>query len=480
VGTVLALPCGVQKTLLAFLALSLALSGCAHEPSIAKPVEAPDIEAFRRGRAAPIDEDVRGLPGAAAAWFEAADESQRIYVLEVGPKRKAQPPLVLLHGVGQRGIRDYFPVLGALAEERHVIAMDLPGFGHSARGRGELTPEHMVEQVASVLWAMDVQKADVLGHSSGSALALLLAAKSPKLVRRQVLLGVCGVLRPETMLRSQLHEALNDAREKRPVGAKIAEKSGAALVNAMAVMFPSAGALGDTRLAERRPGVELAAKLLDYNFGPAIAAVRAPTLLVWGKDDEVAPVRIGHLLEDRLADARLEFLDGAGHVPMDDQPREIVEQVRAFLDEPLARKPAGPAGPFAEVVRCDDEANVTISGTYDEVLIDGCKQAWLNRVRARRVVVRDSDLRIDHTDIREGLVADDTRLVITGGKIRGDIALDLHGGHHDLAGVVIEGRDAALRARAPTEVLFSVTSLQSPHTRRTLHEERELEAGQEL
>jgi pimeloyl-ACP methyl ester carboxylesterase len=472
--------CLVRRTLLACLGLGLVLSSCAHEPSIAKPVQPPRIEAFRRSGAAPIDEEVRGLPEATAAWFETADESQRIYVLQVGPKRNALPPLVLIHGVGARGIRDYFPVLGALAEERRVIAIDLPGFGHSERGRGELTPEHMVKQVASVLWAMDVRKADVLGHSSGSALALLLAAQSPELVRRQVLLGVCGVLRPETMLRSQLHEALNEAREERPVGAKIAEKSGDALVNAMAVMFPSAGALGDTRLAERRPGVELAAKLLDYNFGPAIAAVRAPTLLVWGKKDEVAPVRIGHLLEDRLADARLVFLDEAGHVPMDDQPKALVEQVRDFLDERLEPRPRAPAGPIAKVVRCDGEANVTISGTYEEVVIEGCKQAWLNRVRAGRVVVRKSQLRIDHTTIREGLVADDASLVITGGEIRGDIALDLRGGHHDLAGVVIEGREAALRARAPTEVLFSVTALQSPRTRQMLHEERELEAGQQL
>jgi pimeloyl-ACP methyl ester carboxylesterase len=470
----------MRKTLLACLGLIVALSSCTREPSIAHPVQAPAVEAFRRSGAAPLDEDVRSLPEVRASWFEAADESQRIYVLEAGPRRAVVPPLVLFHGVGAHGIRDYFPVLGTLAKERRVIAIDLPGFGHSARGEGDLTPEHMVRQVASVLFAMDVRRADLLGHSSGSALALLLAAQSPDLVRRQVLLGVCGVLRPETMLRSQLHEALNDAREKRPVGAKIAEKSGDALVNAMAVMFPSAGALGDTRVAQRRPGVELAANLLDYNFGPAIAAVRAPTLLVWGKKDEVAPVRIGHLLEDRLADARLVFLDDAGHVPMDDQPKALASRVSDFLDGRLEARPREPAGPFARVVRCDDEENVTISGTYDEVLVDGCKHAWLNHVQARRVVVRNSDLRIDHTAIREGLVADDATLVITGGEIRGAVALDLRGGHHDLAGVLIAGKEAALRARAPTEVLFSVTSLQSPHTRQMLHEERELEAGQEL
>jgi pimeloyl-ACP methyl ester carboxylesterase len=460
--------------------LAALAAACAHEPSKARPVQAPSVEPMRRVGAAPLDKEMSALPGAAASWFEAPDQSQRLYVLELGPRSK-HPPLVLIHGVGQAGIRDFYPVIEALSRERRVIAIDLPGFGHSERGKGELGPEHMVEQVASVVWALGADKVDLLGHSSGSAVALLMAAQSPARVRRQVLLGVCGVLRPETMLQSQLHEALNDAREKRPVGAKIAEKSGNALVNAMAVMFPSAGALADTRIAEKRPGVELAANLLDYNFGPAIAAVRAPTLLVWGKDDEVAPVRIGHLLDDRVPHSELTFLDGAGHVPMDDQPAALASLVTEFLDGKAEDKPEREPEQHAEsTAHCQDEENFKISGDYDEIVIDGCKEAWLDRVHARRIVVRNSNVRLDRTTVSEGLVADDARLVVTGGELKGDIALDLRGGHHDLAGVLIAGRTTAIRARTPTEVLFSVTRVKSPRADKYLHEERELDGGQEL
>jgi pimeloyl-ACP methyl ester carboxylesterase len=461
--------------------LAALAAGCAHEPSRARPVRPPAVEPMRRVGEAPLDPEVRALSGARASWFEAPDRSQRLYVLELGPRESKRPPLVLIHGVGQAGIRDFYPVIEALSEERRVIAVDLPGFGHSERGEGELGPEHMVQQVASVVWALGADRVDLLGHSSGSALALLMAAQSPERVRRQVLLGVCGVLRPETMLQSQLHEALNDAREKRPVGAKIAEKSGDALVNAMAAMFPSAGALADTRIAEKRPGVELAANLLDYNFGPAIAAVRSPTLLVWGKDDEVAPVRIGHLLDDRVPRSELAFLDGAGHVPMDDQPAALSALVAKFLDGPLDHeREREPADNARSTARCSGEENFKISGDYDEIVIEGCKQAWLDRVNARRIVVRDSDVRFDRVSVREGVVADDARLVVTGGELHGDIALDLHGGHHDLAGVVIEGRSAAVRARAPTEVLFSVTRVKSPRADKFLHEERELDGGAQL
>ena len=60
---------------------------------------------------------------------------------------------------------------------------------------------------------------------------------------------------------------------------------------------------------------------------------------VWGKKDEVAPVRIGHLLDDRVATSELAFLEGAGHVPMDDQPDALVEVVTGFFDDALQKSP---------------------------------------------------------------------------------------------------------------------------------------------
>jgi pimeloyl-ACP methyl ester carboxylesterase len=406
---------------------------------------------------------------------------KKIYVLELGKKRRGVPPLVLFHGIGVIGIRDFLPALAPLSRDRQVIGIDLPGFGHSERNDDDLTPDRMVRKVASVLHALGVQKVDVVGHSSGAALALLLAAQKHELVRRLVLVGVVGVLRPETLLRSQLHENLNELREERPVAAKVVEKSGDALVNALAAILPSASALGESGLAGRSANVLLATSLLDYNFGSAIAHVRTPSLLVWGDKDDVAPIRVGHLLDDRLPMSELEYVKDAGHVVMKDQPVVLAALINTYLDDPLPRpqRKKQPDEPLADM-RCEGQSDQTFTGEFDEIVIDNCKNAWLNRVQARRIVVRGSDVRLDHASVSEGVIADGSTLVITGGELRGEVPLNLGGGSHDVAGTVILGTRAAVHARDRADVLFSVTRLTSPRGTRFAHEEVELASGQDL
>jgi pimeloyl-ACP methyl ester carboxylesterase len=468
-----------RKALLALLAgLDFA---CAHEASHVQPLHLPEAQPLGLKTPAPVNPEVRDLPNVSASWFKPSGSAARLYLLEVGPHSTTHPPLVLFHGAGSGGNRVFYPVLAALSSKRHVIAVDLPGFGRSERRGDDFAPDQMVRQVASVVDALGVRRIDVLGHSSGGPLALLFAAQSPKLVRRLVLLDPVGVLRPETLLRSQLHGELNDMRGGSPLAAGIVEKSGDALVNFVALFVGSAGGVADAGLAGSSPTALLAMALLDYNFGAALFGIRAPTLLVWGDRDDVAPVRIAQVLEDRIPDSKLSFLKDSGHVPMRDQPAALVELVTSYLDGPMeerARQNA-PKKP-AQDTRCANQDDLTITGDYGEITLDHCKRARLNRVRARRIVVRESTVRIEHGSVTEGVIANSSDLVITGGELRGDVALDLSGGTHDVAGADIEGKVAAIRARAKTAVLFSVTRIKSPKATRILHEAMDLAPSQEL
>jgi hypothetical protein len=131
-------------------------------------------------------------------------------------------------------------------------------------------------------------------------------------------------------------------------------------------------------------------------------------------------------------------------------------------------------------MRCKNQDDQTITGNYREIILDHCKHAWLNRVRARRIVVRESEARIEHGYVTDGIIADSSDLVITGGELRGEIALDLNGGTYDVAGVDIEGKLAAVRARDRVSALFSVTRATSPAATRMLHEAMVLAPGQTL
>jgi hypothetical protein len=253
------------------------------------------------------------------------------------------------------------------------------------------------------------------------------------------------------------------------------------LVNVLGPLIASPGALADSGLVGSSPGALLALALLDYNFGAALFRIRAPTLVVWGNRDEVAPVRIAHMLEDRIPDSKVSFLKDAGHVPMRDQPAALAELVTSYLEEPIEKASEEHASKKpAPDKRCEKQDDATITGDYGEIILDHCKNAWLNRVRARRIVVKESEVRIDHGYVTQGVIAESSELVITGGELRGEVALDLNGGTYDVAGADIEGKVAAVRARDKASVLFSVTRTKSPKATRILHEAMDLAPGAEL
>jgi pimeloyl-ACP methyl ester carboxylesterase len=464
--------------LVAGLAFALA---CAHEPSNVQPLHSPEGQPLGLKVGAPVNPEVRDLPDVSAWWFKPSGSAARLYLLEVGPHSTKYPPLVLFHGDGPGGNRDFYPILAKLSTERRVIAVDLPGFGRSERAGDDFAPDQMVRQVASVVNALGVRRVDVLGHSSGGPLALLFAAQSPKLVRRLVLLDPVGLLRPETLLRSVLHDQLTGMRKGSRIAAGIVEKGGDALLSFGALLVGSSGGISDSGVAGSTPRTLLALALLDYNFGAALFGMRAPTLLVWGDRDDVAPLRIAHVLEDRIPGSKLAFLKDAGHVPMRDQPAALAELVTSYLDDPIAAlaERNAPKKPVQDK-RCAHQDDVTITGDYGEINLDHCKNARLDRVRARRIVARESNVHIERGYVTEGVIADGSDLEITGGDFRGEVALDLNGGTHDVAGADIEGKVTAVRARDKTTVLFSVTRIKSPKAARILHEAKDLAKGQEL
>jgi pimeloyl-ACP methyl ester carboxylesterase len=446
---------------------------------------------------APVDDAIQGIPNVRASWFNPS-ATERLYVLEAGPELRRHPTLVLIHGVGAIGTGDFYPVLQELSLTRHVLAVDLPGFGRSNLKDNDFGPERLAEAVDRVVRACGTPRIDVLGHSSGGALALLFASTHSDIVRKLIVVDAAGILLPDVLLRGQLHQSLTDAREKAPIASKIAEDLGKIFIQAMHKLVPTASGMSETGLLGHSPQVLAATRLLDYNFGRAIVGVRAETLVLWGKNDHVAPVRIAHLLDDRIDHSDLLFIDDAGHVPMKDQPGLFASMVSGYLNEghalmpdsgvpapsvPKAAarapgpvhldsggRPDRPANTSTRVGRCDGQEDLILEGDFSEVEVDHCKRVWLNHVRAHSVRIHDSDGRLDGAEISGGLLMDHAEFSLTGGDLMGAVALEVRESKLDLAGVQLLGDQVALRVDGKSELVFSVSPLESPHTAHMLHE----------
>jgi pimeloyl-ACP methyl ester carboxylesterase len=107
----------------------------------------------------------------------------RLHVAEAG--RDTAPTIVLLHGFPQHWYA-WRAIIPALAEDHHVVAVDLPGFGWSDRAVHGYSTDQRVRDVLALLDELGVDQADLVGHDWGAWLALRTALDAPHRVRRLV------------------------------------------------------------------------------------------------------------------------------------------------------------------------------------------------------------------------------------------------------------------------------------------------------
>jgi pimeloyl-ACP methyl ester carboxylesterase len=246
-------------------------------------------------------------------------------------------PLVLIHGLATtRSIwRHAAPLLAAT---RQVVTLDVPGFGASRPvGRG-FDLEVVAARVAEDLRAGGVPEPfDLVGHSMGAAVALMLAARQPDAVRSLVLVSPAG-LRPIPFVAAA---ALGLAAELYiPVRRRAAPLAGWSWGRRLLM----AGGVGDGAALEPAVVRQLVgASVGARRIGPALSAVASadlrellaglpmPVGAVWGHDDRVIPPGGAQTVRRLRPGAVCEVVDGAGHISMVEQPDAFVEALERVL-----------------------------------------------------------------------------------------------------------------------------------------------------
>src|SRR5258705_297882 len=146
-----------------------------------------------------------------------------------------------------------------------------------------------------------------------------------------------------------------------------------------------------------------------------------------------------------------------------------------FLERGLPPAPARAAARLAKrgEATCRNERNQVFEGEYDRLILDGCRNAQIRNARVRELHVLDSTVTIDDSSIgggETGLYAYSSTIVMTGGRIEGNVAIAASESRLDLAATEVEGREAAVTARQRSYVVFSLCRVRSPRTRGDVHD----------
>jgi pimeloyl-ACP methyl ester carboxylesterase len=234
----------------------------------------------------------------------------------------SRPPLILIHGAGGFHL-SWPPQVRRLADQR-VYAIDLPGHGKS-EGVGKQTIADYAEDVLAFMKDLKLPEAVVAGHSLGSAIALTLALEYPKQVLGLILIGSGAKLR--------VAPAILDG-----AGNPNTFDSTVQIVNDCSFgpdTPPRLKELVIERMADIRPSVLHGDYLAcdAFNVMDQLEKIKAPTLILCGREDAMTPLKYSEFLRDHIPNSRLEVVDGAGHMLMLEQPARTAELISRFMDE---------------------------------------------------------------------------------------------------------------------------------------------------
>lgn len=227
----------------------------------------------------------------------------------------AGPPLVLLHGLAGSH-RWWRYVLPALARRFEVVVPELVGFGGSRPAPRQPDMPGMASVVDEWLVRNGLERTDLIGHSMGGEVAIHLAAGRPERIRRLVLVSAAGI--PRDVSAGAAARLATELTRLRAWGRR-------SFVATIGVDALRAGPFTLYRTLRH---------LLADDVRPLLPQVRQPTLLLWGANDPITPVRDAHVMRAALPNARLHVVAGASHNVMADRPEEFVRVVVDFLDEP--------------------------------------------------------------------------------------------------------------------------------------------------
>ena len=269
------------------------------------------------------------LPGAPAAAQYIDIDGVRLRYRDAG----SGPAVVLIHGYAS-SLETWAAVVPKLAASHRVIALDLKGFGWSGRPPGDYAPAAQARLVLGLLDALGVERAALAAHSYGCSVALELALAAPERVERLALYD--AYVYPEQLSMFFLWarapwvgEALFALfYDQRPD-----ERLMLAFYDPRRVTESLAQ---DVERAMQRPGTEAAALAVARGLRPAklvprLAAVGQPVLLLWGREDAVAPLAVGERLARDLRRAELVVYPRCGHFPMLEADAASTRDLAAFL-----------------------------------------------------------------------------------------------------------------------------------------------------
>ena len=248
--------------------------------------------------------------------------------------------LLILHGWGSNSLR--WQKVKELLEEKgiEVLVLDLPGFGIEPSPKEVWGINEYVNWISQKVKDYNPpttlppegqapkgwQKFNLLGHSFGGGLAVKMAAENPNLIGKLILCAPAIIRRKKGVFKTKLFYWVAF------LGKKIFSLPGLQKFQAKSRWLIYK--LARTRDYYFAQGImkEIMKKILkELNLPPLLEKIEIPTLIIWGKKDNVLPIKDAYLIKEKIKNSKLKIIPKARHSLHREAPEELAEAIIQFL-----------------------------------------------------------------------------------------------------------------------------------------------------
>ena len=475
-----------MKTLRPWLSLiSILLVVCAGSPE-GSNVASTEVSTDRNSDGIELVQEHGWLNPEQERWVEEPVFQGMLHLVEGGQENSKT--IVLIHGLGSRGILDWQRVLPVLTNNYHVIAIDLPGFGGSDNHQVQFAPEKYAQLVNWVVSQYAHGPVIVIGHSMGGAVSLRYAHSYPEQVARLIMVDIAGVLQRTVFIKHlakvpDTYEWLSPYQSAFPgldkFVKKFARKTDGWTQSLLVVMdrmpdLPAAmmsSGLAQKYLYKDHATMNAALGLVYEDFSAASREVSVPTHIIWGELDTVAPIRTGIVLADLMVNAQLHVVPEAAHVPMTDNFDDFMLVLNHSLEnEPLAKQAQKRLAVISEEpvieedIRCNARNNLEYTGHHKVIHISNCRGVVLRDLVAEFIELVSSEVTLENVGLNSaniGLTVVDSVVVSTLLQVDSKIGMTVESSYLDIAGADFVTSDKFVDIKKDSQLYFSLS--QSRH-----------------
>lgn len=276
--------------------------------------------------------------------FAEVNDSVRLAYVDEG---EGPETLLFIHGLGSN-LQAWQKTITGLRGDYRCIALDLPGYGKSSQKNYAFGMRFFADHVDALVKKLGLKKITLVGHSMGGQVAITLALQQPKYLKRLVLAAPAGL---------EVFSSENRAFFANYVKPSIIRATTEPQIQAnfelnFYEMPEDARFMVEDRLEMRKdtqaylyysemiPNCVLG--MLDEPVADRLTELNLPTLLIFGRQDQLIPNKFLHPElsvekvaksgEQAIKGAQLLFLDEAGHMVQWDQSVGFNESIKAFVN----------------------------------------------------------------------------------------------------------------------------------------------------